>query len=91
MIAARNCGAAARLIEEASEFVQGRTVSGYPRAIKQMVQNPLPEDCIVLSGQGDILARRVLEHMHWNPRIVSLEDTLGADLSRVAPAHAVAM
>ena len=38
MIAARNCGAAARLIEEASEFAQGRVIGGEPLANKQMVQ-----------------------------------------------------
>ena len=55
-----------------------------------MIQNPLPEDHVVLSGQGEMLARRVLDHMNWNPQIVSLKDIMGADLSRVAPAHAVA-
>lgn len=43
MIAARNCGAAARLIEEASEFAQNRQVSGGPLAEKQMVQAMLAD------------------------------------------------
>jgi len=29
--------------------------------------------------------------MDWDPQTVSLESLLGADLSRVAPAHALAM
>ena len=55
-----------------------------------MIQNPLPEDHVVLSGQGEMLARRVLDYMNWSPQIVSLKDIMGADLSRVAPAHALA-
>jgi len=57
MIAARNCGAAARLIEEASEFAQGRTVSGEPLASKQMVQA--------------MLADSVSEH--WAARLITFE------------------
>ena len=60
-------------------------------AIGQMIQNPAPDDSIVLSGQGEVLAKRILDHMDWTPCTVSLKDELGADLSRVAPAHAVAM
>ena len=56
-----------------------------------MIQNPAPDDSIVLSGQGEVLAKRILDHMNWAPHTVSLKDALGADLSRVAPAHAVAM
>ena len=60
-------------------------------AIGQMIQNPAPDDSIVLSGQGEVLAKRILDHMDWTPCTVSLKDAIGADLSRVAPAHAVAM
>lgn len=38
MIAARCCGAAARLIEEATEFARTRMIAGEPLAEKQMVQ-----------------------------------------------------
>lgn len=43
MIAARNCGAAARLIEEASEFAADRNISGEKLADKQMVQAMLAD------------------------------------------------
>jgi alkylation response protein AidB-like acyl-CoA dehydrogenase len=43
MIAARNCGAAARLIEEASEFASTRKVAGEMLADKQMVQAMLAD------------------------------------------------
>jgi alkylation response protein AidB-like acyl-CoA dehydrogenase len=43
MIAARSCGAAARLIEEASEFASNRAVGGEKLADKQMVQAMLAD------------------------------------------------
>ena len=43
MIAARCCGASARLIEEASEFAGSREVSGEKLADKQMVQSMLAD------------------------------------------------
>jgi alkylation response protein AidB-like acyl-CoA dehydrogenase len=38
MIGARSCGAAARLIEDAFEFANGRTVDGLPLTEKQAIQ-----------------------------------------------------
>ena len=43
MIAARDCGAAARLIEEATAFAQERVVSGEPLIAKQLVQAMLAD------------------------------------------------
>jgi alkylation response protein AidB-like acyl-CoA dehydrogenase len=43
MIAARCCGAAARLVEEATGFARTRTVGGEPLAEKQMVQAMLAD------------------------------------------------
>ena len=43
MIAARNCGAAARLIEEASDFAKQRQVGGEALADKQLVQAMLAD------------------------------------------------
>lgn len=43
MIAARCCGAAARLIEEATAFAQQRTVGGEPLAEKQLIQAMLAD------------------------------------------------
>jgi acyl-CoA dehydrogenase len=45
MIAARNCGAAARLIEEATEFAKTRIIDGGPLIEKQMIQSMLA-DCV---------------------------------------------
>jgi alkylation response protein AidB-like acyl-CoA dehydrogenase len=43
MIAARSCGAMARLIEEATEFARTREVSGGPLLDKQLVQAMLAD------------------------------------------------
>ncbi len=43
MIAARDCGAAARLIEEATAFAKERVVSGEPLIAKQLVQAMLAD------------------------------------------------
>lgn len=46
---------------------------------------------IVLSGHGECLARRALARVGWEVDLMSLPDTLGPDVSRAAPAHALAL
>ena len=46
---------------------------------------------IVLSGHGACLARRALARVGWDVDLVSLPDLLGADVSRAAPAHSLAL
>ena len=48
MIAARCCGAAARLIEEATAFAAGRMVGGEPLAERQMIQAMLADSATEL-------------------------------------------
>ena len=48
MIGARSCGAAARLIEEAFEFANGRTVDGLPLTEKQAIQFMLADSATEL-------------------------------------------
>lgn len=45
---------------------------------------------VVLSGHGTALARRVVRRTRWHPAVVSLPEVLGAEVSRSAPAHALA-
>lgn len=52
---------------------------------------PSPPQVAVLAGQGEFLARRLLERMRLPARIVSLERELGAQRSRVATAYALAV
>jgi probable H4MPT-linked C1 transfer pathway protein len=46
---------------------------------------------MVVSGHGGPLATRVIARMGWNAEVVSLADRLGPEVSRVGPAHAVAL
>ncbi|MGI9177175.1 MAG: hydantoinase/oxoprolinase family protein [Pirellulales bacterium] len=46
---------------------------------------------IVISGHGERLARQAIEQGGWSFEIVSLPTILGPDVSRSAPAHALAM
>jgi alkylation response protein AidB-like acyl-CoA dehydrogenase len=48
MIAARSCGAATRLIEDATEFAQGRMVDGMPLIEKQAIQFMLADSATEL-------------------------------------------
>ena len=50
MIAARNCGAGARLIEEATKFAKQRTVDGEPLIEKQFIQGMLADSVTDLWG-----------------------------------------
>ncbi len=48
MIGARGCGAAARLIEDATDFAQGRTIDGMPLSEKQAIQFMLADSATEL-------------------------------------------
>ncbi|HWB09636.1 MAG TPA: hydantoinase/oxoprolinase family protein [Pirellulales bacterium] len=52
---------------------------------------PAPPDTIVISGQGEFLARRLCQRLQVAAKVVSLSDELGKDVSRAAPAHALAV
>jgi (4-(4-[2-(gamma-L-glutamylamino)ethyl]phenoxymethyl)furan-2-yl)methanamine synthase len=52
---------------------------------------PNPPAAIIVSGQGEFVARRLCDRLQLDARIVSLADELGAAVSHVAPAHALAV
>ena len=54
-------------------------------------QMPKPPETVIISGQGEFLARRAVERMRLDGSIVSLSEELGPELSRAAAAHAVAV
>ena len=56
-----------------------------------MVQMSSPPTAAVLAGEGEFLARRVLERLQWKPRIISLTQEIGLLPSRCGPAHALAV
>ncbi|HXT58794.1 MAG TPA: hydantoinase/oxoprolinase family protein [Pirellulales bacterium] len=52
---------------------------------------PAPLGAVVISGQGEFLARRLLDRMKSSAEVISLNERLGAALSLAAPAHALAV
>ncbi len=67
MIAARCCGAAARLIEEATAFAQGRVVGGEPLAEKQLVQAMLADSVTELWAARLITYEAAAAHDRGEP------------------------
>lgn len=50
-----------------------------------------PPGVVIVSGQGEFLARRLIERLRLGVQIVSLADTLGTNVSEAAAAHAAAV
>jgi probable H4MPT-linked C1 transfer pathway protein len=46
---------------------------------------------IICSGQGEFLLRALIKRFNWPAQVVSLTDYLGPEVSRCAPAHALAV
>jgi probable H4MPT-linked C1 transfer pathway protein len=46
---------------------------------------------IIISGQGELVLRRLVARLPWQWSVISLSEQLGADVSRCAPAHALAV
>ncbi len=46
---------------------------------------------VILSGEGEFLARQLVKRLGWSCEVVSLTDRLGAEISRAACAHALAV
>jgi probable H4MPT-linked C1 transfer pathway protein len=62
------------------------------RGLSQVLANQTRRpQTIVVSGQGEFLARRALAEMSLNTPVISLAERLGPKVSRVAPAHALAV
>jgi probable H4MPT-linked C1 transfer pathway protein len=64
-----------------------RIGDAFTRVTQSMAE---PPRTVVISGQGEFLARDVLRHIGWVGAVVSLSEELGPAASRVAPAYALA-
>lgn len=51
---------------------------------------PAPPSTVVISGQGEFVARRLLDKLQWDVTVVSLGEKLGSVVSQAATAHALA-
>jgi uncharacterized hydantoinase/oxoprolinase family protein len=48
-------------------------------------------ECVAMSGHGDFLIESALAACGWDGERIRLQDTLGSELSRCAPAYAIAV
>lgn len=78
----------ARIAAEWCADAQSRQVArGLARVVRRLASTP---DRIVIAGHGECLARRAIALAGIRAGILSLPEMLGAAVSRVAPAHALA-
>lgn len=76
----------------AAEAIRGAQLAQLRNAIEQVVSSmPKPPERLVVSGVGEFLAVRLASEALADAQVVSLASTLGADASRCAPAHALAV
>jgi uncharacterized hydantoinase/oxoprolinase family protein len=76
--------AAARLIAERQQAEIARAARVVTRRLSG------PPSTVILSGQGEFLARRVISQLRLGAEIVSLAERLGPAASTAATAHALA-
>ena len=79
----------ARLVADALSQAQLRKIGGI--AVQLIARLQQPPHTVVISGRGEFLARRLLDELKLKAAVVSLSRELGAELSRCAPAHALAV
>ena len=79
---------AVAIAEEIAKTQVQRIAASARRVIDRM---PSPPEKVVISGHGEFVARRVLGELGLSVPTISLGKELGADVSRCAPAHALAV
>lgn len=78
--------------QAAAAAIRRRQVAKIAAAVAKVLGHMQPPaGTIILSGRGEFLARRVLSHIGSTNRFISLAAELGPELSRCAPAHALAV
>jgi probable H4MPT-linked C1 transfer pathway protein len=79
----------ARLVADALAQAQLRKIAAI--AVQLIARLQQPPHTVVISGRGEFLARRILDELKLKAAVVSLSRELGPELSRCAPAHALAV
>jgi probable H4MPT-linked C1 transfer pathway protein len=75
-----------------SEAVANAQLARIAAAVKQMVRRlPQPPTAYIFSGHGEFLVMKGLEDLPSVQRVVRLSAELGVEVSRCAPAHALAV
>jgi probable H4MPT-linked C1 transfer pathway protein len=77
--------AAARLVQEAQLSALKQAVMKVAARLDEMPRT------LLLSGHGEFLLRRLVQRLPWPCQTLSLSGKLGPQVSRCAPAHALAV
>jgi hypothetical protein len=76
----------------AAEAIAAEQLALLAQALSRVAERwPAPPQGFVISGEGEFLARRLIERAYPAAEVISLTERLGPALSRVATAHAVAV
>jgi probable H4MPT-linked C1 transfer pathway protein len=76
----------------AAEAIATAQLSRLGRSAQQVARNlGGPLQAVIVAGEGEFLARRLIEKMRFAVPVISLTERLGAERSRAATAHAVAV
>jgi (4-(4-[2-(gamma-L-glutamylamino)ethyl]phenoxymethyl)furan-2-yl)methanamine synthase len=76
----------------AAEFIRDAQIAQLQSALMQVATAmAVSHECVVLSGTGEALARRLAHDTFPGCRVISLTDQLGPEVSACAPAHALAV
>ncbi len=76
--------------ERAAAAISAAQLAKLGIAVRQAIGRAPPET-VILGGQGEFLARRLVQKLGWQAEIISLAERLGPQVSACAPAHAVAV
>jgi len=78
--------------ERAAKAVRAAQLSHLQEAVERVATRMAARPaCVVLSGEGEFLAAEVVRRCLPSAKLVSLAGKLGSDVSRAAPAHALAV
>ena len=78
--------------ERAAAVIQETQLDLLSQAAQQVIHRmPAPPTTVVLSGQGEFLARRLCQRLKLSGKVISLSEELGENVSRSACAHALAV
>ena len=79
---------AVRIARHVADAQIQRIAAGVQQVLQHFPERP---STVILAGQGEFLAGRVLAALEWQPALVSLAQQLGTHVSEAAPAHALAV
>jgi probable H4MPT-linked C1 transfer pathway protein len=76
--------------ERAAAAISAAQLAKLALAVRQALGRGAPPTTVIVGGQGEFLARRLVQKLGWPAELIALSERLGAQVSQCAPAHALA-